>query len=533
MTRASLYASDRVPRAAGPLDVTKSLMDKVDALSPCALDCDDSSYLISVETDTTVSDDDLFDPCPSKEDSIYGDLQCDNSSTFTGVMPTDGYKEVDYSCHVIPGNTKFEADLHYSYGTITRTDSTICGPLCDASTLTPTSDNDAVYLDDLEESSDYSDDLVTRDQDSLAISPECMIGLLSRYIDCTPQLQNTSMRLLISGEAINDSTIIPSQIIRYNRSHSTRYMGLRDYLEKTSVFKCVRQGFRDTSMIDSMLSHPLDHPKLLVVLDLDETLVHMHDRPDEQHDYLVNIVEHEGNSTSPQEPDTSSAVVGFTVHPTMQVSLRPGVLEFFRYLKQHPSRYTVALYTAGTRHYANAILHALDPDFEVIEPTVRYYRDSCEISSTPMLLCGLRASSLGIGNHHRDEAVPQYYLRKDLSIFGWPLDRVVFFDNSLLSFLNNPDNGVWIRPWQGAQPFINEGHVEMIHNNKQNIEDLTKVTGQDGLYEFGQIISLLEECWAADDVREVLRQKFTLNEVVASALGTAGNQMVLEALIRT
>ncbi|EDO08676.1 NLI interacting factor-like phosphatase family protein [Babesia bovis T2Bo] len=516
----------------GSLDTIRSPGDCIDSPPSCSLENHDDTYMISMETDTTVSDDDLFDGTSMKGVDLLGGHSKSNISAYPdGDSPLNS-KECGFGDPMGNPRSAYHSNPDCSYSTVNGGVHDECDGICEVSTLTPTSDNDSFYLDDLDESSDYSDDLEPTDQDSLGITLEGMTGLLSRYIDCTPQLQTTSMRLLISGEAINDSTMIPSQVIRFNRNHFIRYGGLRDHLERNPVFKCMRQ-VSDFNDRPSDIPTESNRPKVLVVLDLDETLIHMHDRPAEQHDYLVNIVEHEDNGTLPHQQQTNPGVIGFTVHPTMQVSLRPGVLEFFRYLKSNSSRYTVALYTAGTRHYANAILHAIDPDREVIKSSVRFYRDSCEVRPTPTSLFSFRASSLGIGNHHRDDAVPQYYLKKDLSIFGWPLERVVFFDNSLLSFLNNPDNGVWIRPWQGAQPFVNDGRADMLCSTTPNVDDLSKITGQDGLYEFGQIVRLLEECWASDDVRDVLAKKFTLNEVVASVLGTAGNKSVLEALIKT
>ncbi|GIX63408.1 NLI interacting factor-like phosphatase family protein, putative [Babesia caballi] len=433
-------------------------------------------------------------------------------------------------------NMAYEHTLDFS-DSCDEAESLECGNLCDASTLTPTSESETIYSDEYSEASDESDEVSAKSADEPPVSPECMMGLLSRYIDCTPQLHNTSMRLLITRSAIGPSALIPSQVIRCNRSNFVSYAEVRDHLELWPLFKCLRppptglEAATPTSEIPAPLK-PSEMPKLLVVLDLDETLVHMHDRPSDHFDYLVNIVENDDlESSLALDRQQKSDIVGFTVHPTMQVSLRPGVVEFFKYLRSMSQHYTVALYTAGTRHYANAILHALDPDCEVISPTVRFYRNSCEVCATPQSLRGMSASTLGIGNHQRDETVPPFYLQKDLEVFGWPLSRVVFFDNSLLSFMKNPDNGVWIRPWRGAQPYIDDGYVHFSSEEPPSSPSIATMPGQDGLYEFGQVVRLLEELAAERDVRESLRRKFTLSDVIEAVLGTDNHPPHVEAML--
>ncbi|GBE61077.1 NLI interacting factor-like phosphatase family protein, putative [Babesia ovata] len=410
-----------------------------------------------------------------------------------------------------------------------------CAALCDATTLTPTSD-DPTCMDEFNESGDESDNTAESSSSTPSVSPECMMGLLSRYIDCTPQLHTTSMRLLMTRESVGNADVIPSQVIRYNHTKLVRYEGLRDFLEEEPLFKCLKPELPDMDSDEepSVTSDEGDLPKLLVVLDLDETLVHMHERPNDHYDYMVNIVERDENDSSTSKEKTyKPEIFGFTVHSTMNVSLRPGVLEFFKYLKSRSSQLTVALYTAGTRQYANAIIHALDPECEVISPSVRYFRESCEVSSTPLSLRCLPANCIGIGNHHRDEPVPPFFLKKDLQIFDWPLSRVVFFDNSLLSFMNNPENGVWIRPWRGAQPFIDDGSLELKIEPAPVQKEGRSLPGQDGLYEFTQVVRLLEELANERDVRESLRRKFTLCDVVAAALDNEDESDRLDVLLMT
>ncbi|CDR93764.1 NLI interacting factor-like phosphatase family protein, putative [Babesia bigemina] len=441
----------------------------------------------------------------------------------------------DYGCDDAVKYADRMCDFDLAHGDICPDDGAGCAAICDASTLTPTSDTDPTNMDEFNESGEESDAVVESASPAAPVSPECMMGLLSRYIDCTPQLHSTSMRLLMTRESVGSADVIPSQVIRYNNTRLVRYEALRDYLEEEPLFKCLKADISELYNPSSTSASPeeTDLPKLLVVLDLDETLVHMHERPNDHYDYMVNIVERdECDALEAKEKGYKTDIFGFTVHSTMHVSLRPGVLEFFDYLRSRSSQFTVALYTAGTRQYANAIIHALDPEYKLISPSVRYFRESCEVSSTPQALRGMPANCIGIGNHHRDEPVPPFYLKKNLQVFDWPLSRVVFFDNSLLSFMNNPENGVWIRPWRGAQPFIDDGRVELATEFAPVKRDGRSLPGQDGLYEFTQVVRLLEELVTERDVRESLRRKFTLCNVVARVLGTEVESNKLDVLLK-
>lgn len=430
----------------------------------------------------------------------------------------DDFDSMDDECDIA-----LTLSLEPSQDDYDNADDRTCDNYCNTATITPTSDDETLFFDDNES---YEID-VARDDKGPAVSPECIPGLLLRYIDSTPALQSTAMRLLITKSAIGDIDAIPSQIIRYNTSRAVHYSKLGYYFDSLSIFKGERNALDEIKGVDKKPVETSEEPKtgqeaplgkLLIVLDLDETLIHMHDRRNDHFDYMVNIVEKEDSDLAYDSTITSNPdIIGFIVHPNMQVSLRPGVVEFMNYLRAHSSLYKVALYTAGTRHYANAILHALDPECEVILPELRHYRDSCEVATTPKSLRGLPATRLGIGNHHRDESVPQFYLKKDLEIFDWPMERLVFFDNSLLSFMNNPENGVWIKPWRGVQPFIEKGMVYVNYNATLSVDNSAKIPGQDRLYEFSQIIELLEELKDKRDVREHLRKKFTLSEIVKEA----------------
>lgn len=138
-------------------------------------------------------------------------------------------------------------------------------------------------------------------------------------------------------------------------------------------------------------------PPLLVVLDLDETLVHAHFDPSQHHDFCLG----EGNKLCVQE--------------------RPGVQEFLEWLRQ--PQVEVAVYTAGSDVYASGILAQLDPERSLVGKCLS--REMCV------------------------PAPIQSAYSKDLSKLNCDMRRTVLVDNSPISFWCQPHNGILIGDWRG------------------------------------------------------------------------------------
>jgi len=181
----------------------------------------------------------------------------------------------------------------------------------------------------------------------------------------------------------------------------------------------------------------LQRDRLLVVFDLDETLVH------------CKQVGGEGASSSSSSSSSSGASSSFAREPDFRIVLpgsenrgmpgpgtpivgwkRPGVDELLHWAA---ANYDLALYTAGTQEYADAILSLLDPAERLIPRERRLYRQDC------------RPHNLRLGGDGQS-----VYL-KDLSKFEGrhQLNRIVLVDNNVLSFLLNPDNGILVNDFLG------------------------------------------------------------------------------------
>lgn len=166
---------------------------------------------------------------------------------------------------------------------------------------------------------------------------------------------------------------------------------------------------------------------LLVVLDLDETLVHTHADADDIRDFTILIPGHE----------------------SLYVIKRPGVDEFLDWLRKPPME--VVVFTAGSESYANAVVRYLDPERTVIRRLLS--RGKCSPTPLEDAFC------------------------KDLHKLTENMARIVLVDNSPLSCMLQPENGILIDDWLGGDP--NDSELERVRR-------------------------VLEACLYADDVRKVL-----------------------------
>lgn len=145
---------------------------------------------------------------------------------------------------------------------------------------------------------------------------------------------------------------------------------------------------------------PQQSEKLVVVLDIDETLIHSNPKLPPSEDSFV--IEVDGWET--------------------RVQRRPHVKWF---LQQAATKFELMTFTAGTEGYASKILDDLDPNGELIKH--RFYR------------------------HHCLYIDDQTYL-KELQLLDRPLERMVLVDNNMLSFVTNPNNGIPIKSYYGREP---------------------------------------------------------------------------------
>ncbi|OUM69693.1 hypothetical protein PIROE2DRAFT_37912 [Piromyces sp. E2] len=137
--------------------------------------------------------------------------------------------------------------------------------------------------------------------------------------------------------------------------------------------------------------------KKVLVLDLDETLIHSTSRGSRNHDYMIEVL-------------LDKHICLYYVYK------RPYVDSF---LKKVSEWYKVVVFTASLKEYADPVIDYLDPEKKIFSK--RYFRESCQFRN-------------GI------------YM-KDLQIIEKDLSKICLVDNSSFSYEINKENGIPIETW--------------------------------------------------------------------------------------
>jgi Dullard-like phosphatase family protein len=136
----------------------------------------------------------------------------------------------------------------------------------------------------------------------------------------------------------------------------------------------------------------------ILVLDLDETLIHCSFHPPAEYDFMVSV---------PVETQVFDAYI----------QKRPFVDEF---IAKVINSFYVVIFTASLQQYANPIIDQICPS---LPQEQRMFRENCTFKDG-------------------------FYV-KDLSIFSAPLENIVIVDNNPASFLMHPDNAILSETWEG------------------------------------------------------------------------------------
>ncbi|OHT11408.1 NLI interacting factor-like phosphatase family protein [Tritrichomonas foetus] len=146
--------------------------------------------------------------------------------------------------------------------------------------------------------------------------------------------------------------------------------------------------------VETYTPPPIAEGKKVLVLDMDETLIH--------------------SSNIPPHSSISFIKIG---NPGFYVYKRPGLDEFLEFVMQN---FEVFIFTYGSMEYAEPVLNSLCPK---IDKNHRLYRDQCEKGSSGV--------------------------KKDISIFGRPKTDVILIDDSNSAMNYNPKNTIQISRWMG------------------------------------------------------------------------------------
>ena len=149
--------------------------------------------------------------------------------------------------------------------------------------------------------------------------------------------------------------------------------------------------------------------KKLLLLDLDETLIHSEFRDSSNYKYLDKMKE---NSKC---YNRSFSYIENDYKYYFDIYFRPFLFDFLHEIKNY---FELAIFTASSKRYADTIINYIDPNNEFFK--FRLYRDACI-------------------------PIQKYLFIKDLRIIkDYDPMNVILMDNSLYSFINQPSNGMLI-----------------------------------------------------------------------------------------
>ena len=217
----------------------------------------------------------------------------------------------------------------------------------------------------------------------------------------------------------------------------------------------------------------LSFNKKILVLDLDETLIHAdfdeEFSPDE-YDTVIQFKaknEEEKKEKNIEDSDSTSCCLSEVeedeVH-SVGIFIRKGVKHFLEEVNKY---FEVGIFTASVKEYADAVISFLDPENKLIK--FRLYRNNCI--------------------NYNDA-----FTVKDLRIFkNVDLKKIVLLDNSMYSFAAQINNGILINS------FINDKEDNELFNALNYLvnfilpaKDVREVNEQ--FYNFQQIIDDIIKC---------------------------------------
>ena len=198
--------------------------------------------------------------------------------------------------------------------------------------------------------------------------------------------------------------------------------------------------------------------KKILLLDLDETLIHAdfdNNYEKEQYDTIINF--ESSNEKNLDDDDNESTNDSIDNIISVGIILRPNVKQFLEKLSLY---FEIGIFTASVPEYADAVINYLDPGNNFIK--FRLYRNNCIFVNDELKI-------------------------KDLRILkGVDLKNVVLVDNNMYSFAAQINNGILINSF---------------YDNKKDNELLNV---------FGYLMAYI---YNAEDVRKVNEEMFQFKKI--------------------
>jgi len=182
---------------------------------------------------------------------------------------------------------------------------------------------------------------------------------------------------------------------------------------------------------------------LIVVLDMDECLIHSGNQNDHQTSHNISKSSACTEDEDRENVDTNNLATEDStvihINGNMKVSLRPGLIEFLKYVT---ARFQTHIFTAGTKEYADSILDQLSLLVGNEDAfSKRWYRGDCD---TIYIMCPFTFN-----------CIESIYVKPLSKVAEWAgrdaedLRRIVHIDDQGRNFLLNPGNGIRVSEWRG------------------------------------------------------------------------------------
>ena len=269
-----------------------------------------------------------------------------------------------------------------------------------------------------------------------------------------------------------------SNIVIFPLEAKENYPGnYSQYLEKTlthiSQLKDINfeYALEDTKISEGVPE--LSFNKKILVLDLDETLIHADFDEEFSPDEYDTVIQFKAKNEEAkkekniEDSDSTSCCLSEVEEDdahTVGIFIRKGVKHFLEEVNKY---FEVGIFTASVKEYADAVISFLDPENKLIK--FRLYRNNCINFNDAFTV-------------------------KDLRIFkNVDLKKIVLLDNSMYSFAAQINNGILINS------FINDKEDNELFNALNYLvnfilpaEDVREVNEQ--FYNFRQIIDDIIKC---------------------------------------
>jgi len=235
-----------------------------------------------------------------------------------------------------------------------------------------------------------------------------------------------------------------------------------------------RHQFLNDKNEDVNKSSRMYESDLVVVLDMDECLIHSHFLQGPGAEY-AHQVKRKSSPDSPAGATANKTLATFDI--TLPDGERVVVHErphLHKFLKEVSSKYETHIFTAAMEVYAKPVLEVLDPHGTIFSGI--WYRESCQLDLN--LGAYIKNLELLCESYDNDQERQQR------------LNRTVLVDNNPLSFLANPEHGI------------------LVSSFYTDSRDTT----------LPAVLELLHELDKHEDVRPVLNKKFQLQQVVDDIL---------------